>query len=92
MTQQWKKTGLMVGLLFLVLALLIGSCAPTPTEGERRINVALSLALTGSLASTVAPPSNAALDYLKYVNEELGGIECKTSQGEIDRVKLNVSF
>lgn len=71
---KWKKTGLMLGLLFLVLVLVIGSCAPAkPVEKEKLIKIGLHGVFTGALASTGVPCMYGILDSVQRANEQ-GGV------------------
>lgn len=49
--------------------------------------------MTGALASAAEPLSVGVLDYLKYVNDELGGVEYRDPQtGKADRVRLDLMW
>ena len=92
MIRDRRTIGILMVTMAMVLALVAVSCAPEapPGEGEKTIKVGLSLTTTGPIATAGAPNSLGLLDYLKYINEELGGIEYNPAPGEVDRVKLDV--
>jgi len=74
-----SKLGLIISVvLILVLLPLSSACAPKPAEEEieegRTIKVGIFAEFTGPIASTVIPIGNAYMDYIKYLNEEEGGI------------------
>lgn len=60
-------------LLFVLLGLSSVSCAPEPA-GMEKIKVGLFAEYTGAVAAQAGPAVDGCLDYLKYVNEEQGGI------------------
>jgi len=81
----------------LVAVLLLAACAPgpaaTPTpkpEEAKKVRVALSLTMTGPLASTGRLFSTGVWDYLRYVNDVLGGIEYRAPDGKLKRVKMDI--
>lgn len=90
---KWEKTGFMVGLLFLVLALVVASCAPAKPSAEKSVKIGLSLIMTGPIASTGVMLAESSLGYLNYVNDELGGIEYTDPKtGKTERVKLDIMW
>jgi len=82
--------------LVLVLALLLacapGAPTPAPVAKEKTVKVGLSLSVTGPIASTTAPVSYGVYDYLRYVNDALGGVGYTTPEGKKDRVKLELKW
>jgi len=82
--------------LLLVVAVVAGGCTPqagaSPTASEKSIKIGLSLLLTGPIATTGVPISEAVLDYLRYVNEDLGGISYTGPDGKADKVKLDIMW
>lgn len=92
--KQKKGLGLVVTVLAMTLLLVLNSCAPTGVApGEKTVKTGVSLILTGIIASSGAPVSNGILDYVKYLNEELGGIEYTDPKtGKTERVRLNVAW
>ena len=75
-----------------VLALMASACAPAgpPEKVEKKIKLGIALDLTGAIATSGAPISWGAFDYLTYVNDELGGIEYTTPEGGKAKVKLDM--
>ncbi len=74
-----KKTiRVLSGLMCLVLvATLLGACTSTTEEPEAKapLKIGMSTPSTGVAAEKGAPMGHANLDCIKYVNEELGGID-----------------
>jgi len=73
----WKKPLMVVGAVCLVLILalipvLSGGCAAKP---QQTLKVGFSICYTGPAAEKGRPMGNAKLDAIKYINEELGGVE-----------------
>lgn len=93
MLRSWKGiVGVGVSLA-LVLVLLATACAPAkPVEEENKVKIGLSCLFTGPLASTGAPLSWGLIDYLRYVNDELGGVEYRTPEGKTKRIKLDYAY
>ncbi|MFC1937107.1 ABC transporter substrate-binding protein [Chloroflexota bacterium] len=62
--------------LALIVALLpfASACAPK-TEAEKVLKIGMSTPSTGKAAEKGAPMGHANLDAIKYINEELGGVE-----------------
>jgi len=58
----------------LVLALLMGSVVPAKAAGQRVIKIGYVCAFTGPLATTSVPVSRGMLDYVRWLNDEKGGI------------------
>jgi len=87
MSKRWKVLILASTILTLVAALVTPA---SPAKKGKAIKIGASLALTGALSGTGEPQSYGALDYLKYVNEELGGIEYRTPDGKVERVRLDI--
>ena len=75
----------------MVLALAATTCAPAPPPSakEKAIRIGISLCTTGPIATAGEPISWGTLTYIKYLNEELGGIEYQTADGKTERVKLD---
>ena len=90
MKQHWQISLKVLALTCLAL-LVFASCAPagSPAEGEKSIKVGVSLVLTGPVATSGAAISWGMVDYLKYLNEQLGGIEYHTPEGKVDHIKLD---
>lgn len=80
MAKSWKKTGLMVSLLFLVLALLASDCAPGVPVGEAKKGVVVAdvATLTGPIATNTLDLLSGYKAYIDYIN----------MQGGIDGVKI----
>ena len=91
MKKHWKMWAKFVGVI-CVLALMASACtsAGPPEKGEKKIKLGIALDLTGAIATSGAPLSWGAFDYLTYVNDELGGIEYSTPEGEKAKVKLDM--
>ena len=74
-----KKTlTVLSGLMCLVLiAALLGACTSTPEEPEVKapLKIGMSTPSTGVAAEKGSPMGHANLDCIKYVNEELGGVD-----------------
>lgn len=75
--KQRKNLGLLAAALALVLALVVGGCAPVAPVGERAVKIGLNLLLTGPGASTGVPLSEGTIDAFKYISDEglLNGIK-----------------
>lgn len=68
-----SKLGLIIaGVLLLAALPLSNACVPKPPE--KTIKVGLFAEFTGPIASEAAPISQAVMDYIRYLNEEEGGI------------------
>ena len=74
MAKLWKKIALMAVLMFVILALVAGACAPAPLEKEKTIKVGMRVGFTGAAATSGYPLTVAPVDYVKYLNEQ-GGID-----------------
>lgn len=61
-------------LALAILPLLTNGCVSTP-EKESKIKVGFSICYTGPAAEKGRPMGNAKLDCMRYINEELGGVE-----------------
>lgn len=74
-----NKHGMMViivALALIVVALpLIGACATKPPEEGQALKLGLSICMTGKAAEKGSPMGHGKLDCIKYINEELGGVE-----------------
>ena len=65
--------------------------APPPEIKEKELKIGVQLILTGPLASAFATGSTGVKLYLKYVNDELGGIEYRDPvSGKVDHVRLDL--
>ena len=84
-----RKLPKLVGIVFFSLALVaipfLASCAaeeaplappapPAPAPSEQPLKVGFSLIMTGPAAEKGAPGSGGKLSAIRYVNEELGGV------------------
>jgi branched-chain amino acid transport system substrate-binding protein len=93
MFKQRKNLGLVAVALALAVALVVSSCAPAKPVGEEKtIKVGLSLIMTGPIASTGVPIAEGFIDYLRYVNDDLGGIEYRTPEGKTEKVMLDITW
>ena len=74
-----KRRGLVIGIVamaLLVAALpLTGACAPKPPAEGGALKLGLSICMTGPAAEKGSPMGHGKLDCIKYINEELGGVE-----------------
>ncbi len=72
-----KRFLMVVGVLFLALTVaalpFMGACAPTPAAGEP-LKYGMSICVTGVAAEKGTPMAHGKLDCVKYINEELGGV------------------
>ena len=68
-----KMTIVLVLTLALVLIPVLGSGCGTAPE-ESKVKVGFSICYTGPAAEKGRPMGNAKLDCMKYINEELGGV------------------
>ncbi len=72
-----KRFLMVVGVLFLALTVaalpFVGACAPTPAAGEP-LKYGMSICVTGVAAEKGTPMAHGKLDCVKYINEELGGV------------------
>lgn len=82
--------------MLLVVAVVASGCSSKagagPTGTEQAVKVGLSLVLTGPIATTGVPISEGVLDYLKYVNEDLGGVAYTGPDGKAGKVKLDIMW
>ena len=73
-----KRFLMVVGVLFLALTVaalpFVGACAPTPAAGEP-LKYGMSICVTGVAAEKGTPMAHGKLDCVKYINEELGGVD-----------------
>ena len=77
MANFWKSKGLVsiVQACALVLALVVGACAPAPEVGEEKeIKIGLQAALTGPVAGGALPLNYGIFDYVTLINER-GGVD-----------------
>jgi len=79
MNKAWKRIGLGLISIGLVLVLLVSGVVPQvtqagPAEKERAVKIGLHSVLTGGLATTGVPVSKGQFDYIRYINEQ-GGID-----------------
>lgn len=73
----------MLGAVFLIAALLMSGCAPAgPAPGEKVAKIGLHGLLTGALATTGVPLTQAWRDYIRYADE----------QGLIEGVRLESTW
>jgi len=71
-TGKLKKLSLVLAsLLILVTPLLVSGCG----QAEASLKVGLSIPFTGPAAEKGRPMGDGVLDCIKYINEEMGGIE-----------------
>ena len=89
------KRWLAVALTLVCIVVLAVACVPPeadmPVEKEKAVKVGLHLVNTGAVAGTTEPHGRGQVDYLRYVNEELGGIEYKDPvTGKPERVMVDV--
>ncbi|MEW6034188.1 MAG: ABC transporter substrate-binding protein [Chloroflexota bacterium] len=92
MRQLWKVLSTVL-LMLVAVAVVAAGCAPaaeTVVEKEKTVKVGLSLLMTGPIATTGVPISEAYLDYLRYVNDELGGVAYTGPDGKAGKVTLDV--
>jgi len=65
-----------VALALLIAALpLMGACATKPAAEGQALKLGLSICMTGPAAEKGSPMGHGKLDCIKYINEELGGVE-----------------
>jgi len=65
-----------VALALLIAALpVMGACATKPPAEEQALKLGLSICMTGKAAEKGSPMGHGKLDCMKYINEELGGVE-----------------
>ena len=80
-----------VSLVAVVAVACAPTAAPSPEAKEKEVKVGIQVALTGPLSSTTSVIGLGALDYLKYVNDALGGIEYQDpATGEINKIKMHL--
>lgn len=60
--------------LFMVLSLVISGCNPAAPVEKKAMKVGFSIPLTGAAAEKGAPIGQGQLDAMKYINDELGGV------------------
>ena len=71
-----KKLNMVIAVsLFMVLALVISGCAPSAPAEKKALKVGFSIPLTGLAAEKGAPIGQGQLDAMKYINDELGGVD-----------------
>ena len=79
-----------------ILSMVAVACEPSaevPGDGEKVVKVGLHLVNTGPVAANTEPFGRGQLDYLRYVNEELGGINYKDPvTGVTEFVKIDVNW
>ena len=82
-----------VSLVAVVAVACAPTAAPSPEAKEKEVKVGIQVAFTGALASTTAIIGSGALDYLNYVNEELGGIKyVDPATGKTSYTKLSINW
>jgi branched-chain amino acid transport system substrate-binding protein len=74
-----RKSRLLVSLAVLFIIVMAVSilpgCSPTPPADKKVIKLGLSIPFTGAAAEKGAPIGQGQLDAIKYINDELGGVE-----------------
>jgi len=65
-----KRVGTAILALTLAAALLITACAPGPTVGEKKVEVAAIYPMTGPGAASMQIQTAAMQDYFRYFNEQ----------------------
>jgi branched-chain amino acid transport system substrate-binding protein len=65
-----KRVGIIVLAAALTVALLLTSCAPGPTAGEKIVKVAASYPMTGPGSSSMQLQEGGIEDYFRYFNEQ----------------------
>lgn len=74
-----KRRELVIGIVALALMVvalpLVSACAAKPPVAEGQLRLGLSICMTGPAAEKGRPMGHGKLDCIKYINEELGGIE-----------------
>jgi len=75
MQNRWKRIGLGLVSLGLVLGLILTAALPTceAVPDEREVSIGIITAFTGAIATNGVPAGEGQLDYIRYVNEQ-GGI------------------
>jgi len=72
-----KRFLMVVGVLFLALTVaalpFVGACAAKPAAGPT-LKYGMSICVTGVAAEKGTPMAHGKLDCVKYINEELGGV------------------
>jgi len=81
--------------LVFIITFVGTACAPSQSPvseaPEKTIKIGLQLCLTGPIACNGMPVTTGILDYLRYVNDDLGGIKYKYPvTGEMDYVKMEL--
>ncbi|MEI6186499.1 MAG: ABC transporter substrate-binding protein, partial [Dehalococcoidia bacterium] len=69
------SASLAVLLLIAMAVSILPGCTPAPPAGEKVIKLGLSIPFTGAAAEKGAPIGYGQLDAIKYINDELGGVE-----------------
>lgn len=71
-----RNTGLLSLIILIVLVIsLVPLGCKTAGDGGKTLKLGLSLCLTGPAAEKGTPMGHGKLDCIKYINEELGGVE-----------------
>jgi branched-chain amino acid transport system substrate-binding protein len=71
-----KYTATLAVLLLMAMAVsMLPGCTPAAPDNKKVIKLGLSIPFTGAAAEKGAPIGYGQLDALKYINDELGGIE-----------------
>ena len=93
MRKMRKWTGVALAMVCIV-ALVCVACAPateTPIEKEKAIKIGLGVPLTGAAASSGYPMAEGTISYLKYINDDFGGIEYRDPvSGETEKARLDI--
>lgn len=69
------SASLAVLLLIAMAVSILPGCTPAPPAGVKVIKLGLSIPFTGAAAEKGAPIGYGQLDAIKYINDELGGVE-----------------
>ena len=76
---QKQRSRVLIGIAALVLLIaalpLVGACASKPPVEGGKLKLGLSICMTGVAAEKGSPMGHGKLDCIKYINEELGGVE-----------------
>ena len=95
MTSKGRTVAKLAAIALLLTVVAWSGCAPAPSdvqvEKEKKVKVGISATLTGAAASSYWAHNHSMFEYLKYVNEELGGIQyADPVTGKTETVKLDI--
>ena len=77
MKRRWHGIIAIALLIFLLSTVAVSCAEETPTDAIGTVKVGMNVAATGPWSSATLPAGIGVRSYLRYVNDEFGGIKYK---------------